>query len=243
MKNGVPYLLSYYYFGDMGNQFPNRPMLDSGAYSAAALGKAIEIGNYADWLQQHKGEYTAAANLDIIGDAESTYDNQKHLESLGCEVFPVFHINSQYKWLQRYIDEGYEYIALGGLVRASKGLKEQFLKRCFTLGKKEHIKFHGFGVGLNVAHNFPFYSIDNTNATISVSIGRFTKNNQIIYTGGYSRKRPTDVGKQTTNRIIEVFGAQAKHFAAQYERMVKKNQLMYYSYFGEDLTDEICGVT
>lgn len=242
MKSGLPYLLSYFYFRKLTSYFPNKPMLDSGAYSAMTLGKPINIDEYTAWLKLHNGAYGVAVNLDVINNPEVTYENQKYMESKGLQVLPCFHIKSPLKHLQQYIDEGYTYIGLGAVVGSSMVTKIKFLNHCFELGKKENIKFHGFGVGLNTANKFPFYSIDNSNATISVSIGRFVKNNQTIYTGNYSRKRPTDIGKQTRNRIVEVFGAQAKHFAAQYEKNVKRNQLMYYSYFGEDLTDEICGL-
>lgn len=241
LPSTFPYLLSFYYFAKLRDPFRNKPMLDSGAFSVKSLGSKIDRGAYANWLKCHDGEYSVAANLDVIGDPIGTYKNQKYMEAEGIDVLPIFHMHSPLSYLKTYIDEGYEYIGLGGLVGARSKERRAFLNNCFALGKKERIKFHGFGVGLTIAAEYPFYSIDNSNAGFTAKFGRFERNGKNEYVGHITKRTPN---QPTGNyeRMAYVYSLQVRHNQVRYEKGIKKNKLMYYSYFGEDLTDEICGV-
>ena len=136
-------------------------IIDSGGYSIHTLGLNLTIDDYINFLKTAR--YNYAFNFDIIGDPEATYKNQKYIESQGLKVIPVFHLGSPYKYLKRYIDEGYTYISLGNMVGKHNKIRVPFLNKCFTLGMQEQIKFHGLGLSHNYCENYPLYSIDNSN--------------------------------------------------------------------------------
>ncbi|MFE5595225.1 hypothetical protein [Streptomyces sp. NPDC056549] len=90
---------------------------DSGAHSARTMGIHLTLEDYAAWCQKWDRQLTLYANLDVIGAPEATWRNQKELELVhGLEPIPVFHTGDPWHWLERYIDEGYTYIALGKLL-------------------------------------------------------------------------------------------------------------------------------
>lgn len=137
--------------------------LDSGAFSAFTLNVSIDIKEYALFLQKNHEKILCYANLDVIGDAVSTFENQKYLDSCGLTAIPVFHFNDDFQYLEHYCTH-YPYIALGGMVgRPIKELRE-FLNKSFTLIRKFWpVKVHGFGVtNVGLLLEYPFYSVDST---------------------------------------------------------------------------------
>ena len=53
--------------------------LDSGAYSAWSKGVTIDIDEYISFIKKNIKYITVYANLDVIGDPEATYRNQKYI--------------------------------------------------------------------------------------------------------------------------------------------------------------------
>ncbi len=113
------------------------------------------------------------ANVDVIGNPELTYRNQKILEDkYGLTPVPVVHFKTDLKWLRKYIDEGYELIGLGGLVgsTAQDGC-QAWIDRCFEIAcdtpdRLPCVKLHGFGVtSYKLMLRYPWYSVDSTSWT------------------------------------------------------------------------------
>lgn len=165
-------LLSYHYF-----RRPLKPLLarfkypvkvfgDSGAFSAWSLGKPIEVGEYADWLAMNSDELEVYSNLDVIGDPKGTEKNQAELERRGFHPIPVFHAGSEWRELDRLIDAGYPYIALGGLVDPNKrGGVMPYLVECFIRARNagKGTVFHGFGMTQTDAiTGLPWFSVDSS---------------------------------------------------------------------------------
>lgn len=148
--------------------------IDSGGFSAWAQGEEINIHAYSDFIKKNKHVLSFYANLDVIGNAEKTWGNQKIIESKGLCPLPVFHYNSDPQWLQKYINEGYSYICLGGMVPIStRDLVKwlDYLFSSFLSDKKGYplVKVHGFGLtSVKLMRRYPWYSVDSTSwATIS----------------------------------------------------------------------------
>lgn len=147
---------------------------DSGAFSVKSIGATVDIDNYADWLTQWGSHFSAYANLDVLQNPKKTYENQKYLEGRGLAPLPVFHAGSEFRHLQRYLDEGYRYIALGGLVPHMSRVKTltRWIIRCFEMAQGRAV-FHGFGcTGWSYAKKFPWYSADSSSWTAGVRYGR-----------------------------------------------------------------------
>lgn len=124
--------------------------------------------DFLDFVKENKDHISVFANLDIINNAEETYKNQKFFEKQGLNPLPVFHFGSDPKWLKRYIDEGYGYICIGGLIpnpfTVLKKPLDELWSRYLTDDKGfPKVKVHGFAVtSPRLVHRYPWYSTDST---------------------------------------------------------------------------------
>lgn len=165
-------LLSYHYYKntDLDALFakyfkPPYPdvFADSGGFSAMTQGVDINIQEYTDWIKRYQHLFATYANLDVIGNPEQTHRNQQTLESMGLSPLPVFHTGSDWKWLERYIEQ-YPYIALGGMVPHMRFPKRimPWIIQCFKRAKGKAV-FHGFGAtSWVVIRDLPWYSVDSS---------------------------------------------------------------------------------
>lgn len=136
--------------------------LDSGAFTAMTRGKEVKLKEYANYILENKDVLTVYANIDVIRNAQKTWDNQKQMEEeFGLAPLPVFHVAEEWKWLERYL-ERYRYISLGVAGTQSKDYFP-WIVRCFQIAKSTNTAFHGFGItDWNVLRSFPWYSIDSS---------------------------------------------------------------------------------
>jgi len=173
-------LLSYYYHGLTTGNKPTREMqrnidegmdlfLDSGAYTAYVKGKEVPIEKYAEFVHEHGHHFNVVSNLDVIGDTgPKSWDNLKTLESLGVQPFPVFHYEDDYKYLTKMLDEGYPFIALGGLVGGSARLLREWMDYVWGhyLTHEDgtpRTKVHGFGLTVTeLMLRYPWFSVDSS---------------------------------------------------------------------------------
>ncbi|GAH15672.1 unnamed protein product [marine sediment metagenome] len=150
--------------------------LDSGAFSAFTKNVKIDIDEYISFIKQYQEYLAYYAVLDVIGDPDKTYENQKYMESKGVSPVPCYHYGEDISWLKRYLDEGYEFIALGGMVPISTGDLMSWLDDLFGryLTDEEglpKVKIHGFGMtSLSLLLRYPWYSVDSTSWVLT---GRF----------------------------------------------------------------------
>lgn len=152
--------------------------MDSGAFSMFTQGIQIDPKEYGRYLLDNADIWHVASNLDdTTKTPEISYRNQKTLEDMGCKVQPVFHAREDPTWLKRYLDEGYDYIFLGGMVPESTGWLREWLD-----GLWEHylthpdgtprVKVHGFGLTtLDLMFRYPWYSVDSTSWVMASRMG------------------------------------------------------------------------
>ena len=150
--------------------------LDSGAFSAWTQKTEINIQDYIKFIKENKEVIDVYANLDVIGSAEGTWKNQKIMEEAGLNPIPCYHYGEDIKWLKRYINK-YEYIALGGMVKAGTGMLIKWLDPLFcqyltdSTGKPIR-KIHGFGLtSLPLMLRYPWYSVDSTSWVVTGRMG------------------------------------------------------------------------
>lgn len=153
-------LVSFYNRPNLEKYKDFNVFLDSGAFTAYNSGKVIDIDEYIDFIKKHKP--SLYANLDVIGNAEETFKNQKYMESKGLKPIPVFHFNEDFKYLNEYAKK-YDYIALGGVAQLKvKSKIHSWLKKCFKIIPST-TKTHGFAVtSPELLKIYPFYSVDST---------------------------------------------------------------------------------
>jgi hypothetical protein len=144
---------------------------DSGAHSARTLGKTITVDGYAAWVKQWHQHFTIYANLDVIYGPAATWANQQALEAHGLSPLPVFHTGEPWHWLERYLEEGYTYIALGKLLGNSYSNLAPWLAKAFRIAGDRAV-FHGFGLtAWRAIREFPFYSVDSSSWTSPYRFG------------------------------------------------------------------------
>jgi len=183
-------LLSYHYVENEGRPFWKRTIkamikankkvnlfLDSGAFSAKSQGVEINLEEYIAFIKANKPYLQVYANLDVIGDARATWKNQMIMEEAGLKPLPCFHYNEDEKWLKKYLDKGYPYIALGGMVGVPSTQLKQWCDRiwknhlCDENGMPK-IKVHGFGLtSLKLMLRYPWYSVDSTSWVVTGRMG------------------------------------------------------------------------
>lgn len=158
---------------------PHDIFLDSGAFSMFTQKVAVNMEAYAEYILENQDLFHTASNLDHIGRGgeQKTYDNQKHLESLGVKVQPVHHARDDDKWLVKYLDEGYDYIFLGGMVPESTEYLRVWLDRVWSKyltnpDGTARIKVHGFGLTTyELMFRYPWFSVDSTSWIMGSRMG------------------------------------------------------------------------
>lgn len=143
--------------------------LDSGAFSAHTQKSEIRIEDYARFILENGHHFTVKANLDDIGDTgPKSWDNWLALRSMGCDVFPVHHASDEDQYLTKILDSGIEFMALGGLVGASRNVLRTWLDRIWSkfLVKDDgtpRLNVHGFGLtDTELMVRYPWYSVDSS---------------------------------------------------------------------------------
>lgn len=181
-----PYLLeSYHYVGkgqydEVIRYNEDKLFMDSGAFSMFTLGIDVDLDAYGDYLRSGADYIEVASNVDAIGRGKELvgYQNQKYLESLKLpvRVCPVHHARDDDSWLVKYIDEGYDYIFLGGMVPETTGYLIDWLDHIWDKylalpDGTARVKVHGFGLTtFELMERYPWYSVDSTSW---VMIGMF----------------------------------------------------------------------
>jgi hypothetical protein len=136
---------------------------DSGAHSARTLGITLSVDDYAAWIKKWQGCFTIYANMDVIFGPDATWANQRRLEDdHGLHPMPVFHTGEPWQVLDRYLEAGYTYIALGKLLGNPWSRLGPWIAKAFRIAGDTAV-FHGFGLTAWPAiREFPFYSVDST---------------------------------------------------------------------------------
>lgn len=143
--------------------------LDSGAFSAKYSGNPINLDDYIKFVKDNEGYFDCYANLDVIGDADATWENQQKMEKEGLSPMPVFHLEDGFDWLHHYLDLKYDYICLGGMAKGyTLNQRRSFLDRCWSIicdtpDRMPLCKVHGFGMtSIPLLIRYPWYSVDST---------------------------------------------------------------------------------
>lgn len=173
-----PYHLeSYHYIGrgqvdDAVRANGHKIFMDSGAFSMFTLGVDVDLDAYGAFLAERPDYVEIASNVDAIGSGREadSYANQKYLESLRLpvKVCPVHHARDDDRWLKRYLDEGYDYIFLGGMVPETTqyllGWLDHVWDKYLALPDgTARVKVHGFGLTtFELMERYPWYSVDST---------------------------------------------------------------------------------
>lgn len=128
------------------------------------------MDDYADFIKSNPHSIDHYSNLDVIPNAELSHRNLCLLrDKHGLDPVPVVHFTTDLKWLRKYIKEGCQFIALGGLVgsinkpECREWLDSAFRIICDTPNGLPLLKVHGFGIAaLEAMRRYPWWSVDSS---------------------------------------------------------------------------------
>lgn len=153
-------------------------MLDSGAFTAHTQGTDVDIDEYIAFVKQYDHLFTGGIiTLDVIGDGEASYRNWHYMRKAGIDAFPVYHLKTDEKWLEKYLKET-DRIGLGVLPAGStkaKMLALDYLWKKYLLDgdNKFKARIHGLGLtALSMITRYPWDSIDSSASSKSGANGR-----------------------------------------------------------------------
>lgn len=155
--------------------------LDSGAYSAWSRSSVIDLDEYIAFIKANAPLLEVYACLDCIPGApgrvattkerneaaELTWSNYLYMVRDGLDPLPVFHYGEDFKYLERMLDYGCQYVGIGGLVGTPSLNRRLWLDRLFLRLTDDKgipiIKTHGFGMtSVPLLFRYPWYSVDST---------------------------------------------------------------------------------
>nr|MCU0734823.1 hypothetical protein [Methylotetracoccus sp.] len=90
---------------------------------------------------------------------------------------PVWHVREPEHWLERYLEEGHDYIFIGGMVPETNSwllerLDDVFNRVLTDDEGRPRAKYHGFGVtAWSLLFRYPWYSVDSTAYLIRAAYG------------------------------------------------------------------------
>ncbi len=161
--------------------FPKKPprsewcssyFFDSGAFSVWRRGGVVDINAYMAHLKQYMPLFDVYAALDVIGDAEKSWDAWRTMKDAGLNPLPAFHSGESFEWLYKYVEAGEKYIGIGGVAETSGDQRRRFFREVFQrFPDPSVVGFHGYGVlDEGTLLEFPWKSCDSRTASL---LGRF----------------------------------------------------------------------
>jgi hypothetical protein len=164
----------------------NHIMMDSGAFSFhqfvekqrdEAKGKALKvqtIKNYVKFCLENKKDWDFHVTFDYIKRSPLIWQVTKYLEGKGLRPVPVFHGDTSYDWLKKYLDAGYKRIGISSLAQRKSNYKHQrmYFDNVFRIAEPYQVKFHGFGMtALSYVYAYPWDSVDSSSWSRTASYG------------------------------------------------------------------------
>lgn len=111
------------------------------------------VDGYAEFVKKHKDVIDYYANVDVMFSASRSWQVLKYLEDEhGLNPVPVYHMGSDEAWLHRFLEDGYEFIAFGGLAATGSSPEARdWLDRAFGIvcdqpSRMPKVRVHGFAV-------------------------------------------------------------------------------------------------
>ena len=185
------------------------------------------LNEYIDYINMNEDNIILAAQLDCIPNskddeeiqraADVTWENYLYMRTKVNNpdiLLPVYHIGEDISNLQRMIDFGCEYVALGGLVGKSKKQKVEFLDFVFEYIKNSNnpnLMTHAFGMtSKDLLVKYPFTSCDSTSWMIPGNNGQIATDLGTFYTIDSKTKEkkhvdnlPSDLRKELDEYVVE----------------------------------------
>lgn len=139
--------------------------LDYTIYHSKEFWKYVD--DYAAFIKKYSPCIDGYVNVDACRNPKLSWKIQKYLENEhGLSPIPVVHFGTELKWLEKYINAGYEYIGIGGRVQRlpyHPWADRVFNLICSTKDRLPVVKTHGFAMtSWRYIVRYPWKSVDST---------------------------------------------------------------------------------
>lgn len=126
------------------------------------------VDGYATFVLKHLDVLDYYANVDVIFDPELSWKTLKYLEKeYGLHPVPVIHYGTDFSWIKKHLDAGYEFLGIGGVgqrVSAASYIHwADSLFECLCPGPSHLpiVRTHGFAMtSLFLLRRYPWWSVD-----------------------------------------------------------------------------------
>lgn len=170
-------------------------VLDSGAFTAHASGKPIDLQEFIDYSLKMLEEDKLLKHvfgLDVIGNHEASMRNVEEMVRQGIEAIPTVHSSAPTEAMQEC--RKYPRVALGGMVGMHRKAQQQFIEQAFSVLWPKWL--HAFGMtNEKLLMRFPFASCDATSwESAPMRFGRYRSQGlQILPIRGGDRQLGSEV--------------------------------------------------
>lgn len=158
-----------------------KAILDSGAFSAWKISAGIDMDEYVEFVRRYGQLFAGGAiTLDVIGDGAGSYRNWLYMRRAGVDVFPVYHLRTDEKWLEKYLKQT-DHIGLGlGPISKSAAqvdarmlaLDHLWKKYLLDVDGKPKARVHGLGVtSPEIVARYPWCSVDSSIVVQAAAFG------------------------------------------------------------------------
>lgn len=134
---------------------------------------------YAEFVKKNKRSIDYYIAVDAIFNPKLTWKNQKYLErEHGLKPIPVIHANTPIEWVKKYLDDGHDYLGIGGLgqeMTVSSYIPwadRLFSYLCPPPSRRPICRTHGFAMtSWMLLTRYPFASVDSASWVKSAAFG------------------------------------------------------------------------
>lgn len=191
-------------------------------WSRYSLKKGKRFRHYCDsygaWIQSLGKTDLLFANVDVIGNPDLTWETQKFLEEeYGIRPVPVVHCSTPMSYVDRYIENGYDLLGVGGSAQGTN-----FKQYCqwadgffgyISPNGKPIIRTHGFAMtSLTLMMRWPWWSVDSASWVKMSAFGHIYAPRRTKKAGGFdysvdphrvcfSRRPPKEVVEKKAEKV------------------------------------------
>jgi hypothetical protein len=181
-------------------------LIDSGAFSAWKLGKAVDFDRYCAFLEANRDWIDSYINLDhIIPEnpeeaARRSFENLERMRDRGLEPMAVYHAREDIAWLDRILDLDCRSVGIAGRSLPTDRSREEFYQMAWERlvdGQGRPVaRVHGLGeTREEILLRYPWASADSTTWLNGQRYGWFrVGNHRLGHTNKPNSERRHDLG-------------------------------------------------